>query len=273
MVTSTSCLTPGGLGGCDALSDEVAEAGVGGVLPDALALRERQRAEVEVLRSPAQRGRVERDHQRARVDGLGSLDQAVDERLVGAPVELHPSAALAHRRSTFLHRGAALVGEDVGDVHRCGRARDVQVAVRVEQRSCAHRCQQDRGAQPRAEEVDGEVTTGDPVGHPGHDGPAVERRTVVPHRAPLAGSTRDVGPPLGGAGPLRAPFELGEVGRHRWPSAEHPRAIDRALPFASESDGGSGGVVGHAKSFRRMSRTTLGEAADLPSRGVRRGLP
>ena len=45
-----------------------------------------------------ERGGVERDDQRPGADRLGPLDQAVDELLVGAPVELVPPRLVAHRR-------------------------------------------------------------------------------------------------------------------------------------------------------------------------------
>ena len=96
-------LRPAG-GGRDPLGDDLAEARVGGVLRDAEPLRERQRTEVEVLRAPAEQGGVEGDHERAGADRLGPLDQAVDEPLVGAPVELDPARRVAHRRGAVLHR-------------------------------------------------------------------------------------------------------------------------------------------------------------------------
>ena len=59
-VTSTSCLIPAALAAGDALADQLAKPRVGGVLRDPESLRERQRAQVEVLRPPAQHGGVER---------------------------------------------------------------------------------------------------------------------------------------------------------------------------------------------------------------------
>ena len=76
--------------GGDPLLDEPAEDRVGGVLRDALPARERQVAEVEVARPPAEVGRVEGDHDRLAAARLGPSDQARGQVVVAAPVELVP---------------------------------------------------------------------------------------------------------------------------------------------------------------------------------------
>ena len=226
-------LDPGGAGGRDPFAHQLTEPRVRGVLPDPHPLRERQRPEVEVLRAPAQRRGVQGDDQGACVDRLGAPDQAVDELLVGAPVELHPAGRVAHGSGALLHRVAALVGEHVGHPGGRGRARDVQVAVGVDQLAGADRSEQDRHLEAAAEQLDRQVAPGDAVRHPRHDRPPVEGGAVVAHRASLTGTARHVGPSLRRAGPARSALELGEVGRDGGPAAEHAGAVDGPLPLAS----------------------------------------
>ncbi len=151
--------------------------------------------------------------------------------LVDAPVELHPPVRRPHRLGELLHRGAALVGVDVGHAH-CGRCPgDVEVAVGVDHLAGADRGEQHRCLQLPPEQLDGEVALGDAVGHPRHDLPPVEGGPVVAHRLPLAGSPGDVRPADLGAGPARSALELLEVRRHGRTPAEHPGAVDLGLPL------------------------------------------
>ena len=114
----------------DAFADDLAEPRVGGVLRDAEALRERQRTEVEVLRAPAEHGRVERDDQCAGVDRLGPGDQAVDESSSVLQYSCTQRGGVPHRRGAVLHRVAALVRVDVRHADGRRRPRDLEVAVR-----------------------------------------------------------------------------------------------------------------------------------------------
>ena len=99
--------TGGGLAG------EAREHRVRRVLRDAQAAGERQVPEVEVARAPAEVGRVEGDHDRLAAARLGPPDEAGDEVVVTAPVELVPVA------------GTAQLGGDVLHGHRrLGAARD-----------------------------------------------------------------------------------------------------------------------------------------------------
>ena len=100
------------------LLDQPPEHRVGRVLRDALAERERQVAEVEVARPPAEHRGVEGDHERVAAGRLGPADQALDQLVGRRPVQLEPARGVAHRRGALLHRHRRLVGED----HRHARA-------------------------------------------------------------------------------------------------------------------------------------------------------
>ncbi len=88
----------------DALLDEAREDRIARVLRDALATHERQAADVQVGSAPAEHLRVERDHDRSRADRLRAADEALDELIVGAPVQLEPARSVAERIGDRLHR-------------------------------------------------------------------------------------------------------------------------------------------------------------------------
>ena len=94
------------------LGDDPPEHRVARVLRDPLAAQERQVGEVEVARAPAEHRRVERDHDRLAAARLGARDEALDEVVVGAPVELEPARRVAELARARLHRARRLVGED-----------------------------------------------------------------------------------------------------------------------------------------------------------------
>jgi hypothetical protein len=254
----------GGSRGGHPLGDDLAEARIGRVLPDAETLGERQGAERQVLRTPAEHGRVEGDDQRRGATGLGAPDEAVDQRLVGAPVELHPVRGAAHLGGALLHRSAALVGEDVRDARAGGRAGRVQVGVRVYQLPGADGCQEQRRREAGAEQVHRQVTGRSAVRHARHDRPAVERGAVVAHRASLAGASGDVSPALRRGDPLRDPLERGERRRHGRRRSQHAVAVDRALPLTARSGCCVRGrrLLGHVVPFARSIRTVVVRAYD-----------
>lgn len=78
----------------ETLSDDPEEAVVRRVLGDALSPGERQRAQVQVLRSPAQHGGVERDHECSRTAVLGACDEVVDQLFICRPVQLEPVSSI-----------------------------------------------------------------------------------------------------------------------------------------------------------------------------------
>ena len=225
-------------------------------VPNALATRERQRTEIQILRTPPQHGRVEGDDDGLRADRLGPVQQAVDEVLVRAPVQLEPARCVAHRGGAVLHRRAALVGEDVRHPRGRGGPRDRQVAVGGHQRARTDRCEQQRRRQRGVHHRGAEVAFGDAVRHARHDRPPVERAPVVAHRAALTGTSRDVRPGTLRTGPARGTFEIGEVRRDRGTAAQRAVAVDDPLTFPAGTCGGGGGDFGHGFSSRRARTST-----------------
>ena len=102
------------------------------VLGDPLSAEERQVREIEVANAPAEHRRVEREDDRTAPAPLSPRDEARDELVRRAPVELEPARCVAHGTCCFLHRARGLVREDERDALRggCARYGDVRLAVR-----------------------------------------------------------------------------------------------------------------------------------------------
>ena len=238
-----------GYGRSDTSSHHVDEAGIRGVLVDAHPLRERQRAQVQVLRPPAQHGGVERDHDGRRTALLGALQEAVHQLLVTRPVELVPAGRpgrhLVHRRGSALHRCAGLAGEDVRDTEFGGGPADVDVGLRKDQAARTHRGEQDRCRQLLSEQLRGHTPYRDVAQHPGDDRPAVEGAAVGPHGAAFTRSTGDIGPRLGGHLALGSAFQIVEVGGYLGLSPKDAVGVDLVLSSPAGKIGRRSLVAAH----------------------------
>ena len=89
-----------------ALRHQAAEHRVARVLRDALPAQEGEEGGLEVARAPADDRRVERQHDRLAAARLGARDEALDEVVRRAPVELEPARAVAQHLGALLHRDA-----------------------------------------------------------------------------------------------------------------------------------------------------------------------
>ena len=254
------------------------EHGITRVLGDALPLQERQRAEVEVADPPAEHRRVEREDDRGAAAALCPRDEALDELVRRAPVELEPARGVSHRAGGLLHRAGRLVGEDERDAFgRSGpRHRDVRIAVRHLQHADGA---QDEGArQRRSEDVDGRLSGRNVAKHSRDDSPALERGAVLAHRPFGPRAARDVCVALGGHALACCGFEpLDGDGDGRIRPACAPD-IDLELPLASDSDGHACTLTGSARESRhvelpggeaRARLVALGLPADRPRSGLR----
>ena len=220
--------------GRGALLDQPPEHRVGGVLRDALAERERQVAQVEVARPPAQHRRVEGDHERVAAGRLRPADQALDQLVGRRPVQLEPARRVAHRRGALLHRHRRLVGED----HRHARGDAAARATARSASSCTSssapdRREQQRGGQPSSEQLDRGVAAADVAQHPGDDGPPVERRPVGPLRDLVARAAGHVGVGARVQRLLRPRLQRPHGRRHARGVAVHARPVDLVLPTAT----------------------------------------
>ncbi len=213
----------------DALGDEPPEDGVRRVLGDALAAGERQVPEVEVAWTPAEVCRVERDDEGVAAARLGPRDEALDEVVVAAPVELVPVPRATQGAGDLLHRHRGLGAEDLGDALLAGAPRDGEVGLVVCHRQHADRCDEEGALVPAAEELDGRVALGRVDEHPWHDPPPGERRHVGLGARLGAGRACDVGESALGHDLAGRRLELRAVRGHCRSAAEGARPVDGGL--------------------------------------------
>ena len=147
------------------------------VLRDPLSAEERQVREIEVADAPAEHRRVEREDDRAAPAALSPRDEARDELVRRAPVELEPARCVAHGTRCFLHRARGLVGEDERDALRGGCARNGDVRVAVRHLQDADRTEDERARKRRAEQL-------------GRPAPAPRRRAASAARCASARTRR-----------------------------------------------------------------------------------
>ena len=214
------------------LVEQPLEDGIARVLGDPLAAQEREVGEVEVARAPAQHRGVEREDDRLAPAGLGAPDEALDQLVRGAPVELEPARRVAHRRRALLHRNRGLAREDHRHALGSGGARSEEVAAVARQLEHADRRQQERRRERAAEQLDAHVARRDVAEHARDDAPLVERLPVRPHRVLVAGAAGQIGEGLGRAGPCgHAPraqpgrWALRAAGRGRRSGIPPPAAL------------------------------------------------
>jgi hypothetical protein len=131
-----------------ALLGEADEDGVARILGDPTPECEGQECEVEIARPPAEERRVEGRHDRLAAARLGSPDEALDELVRGAPVELEPVRSIAERGGAAFHRNGRLVREDHRHALGAGGARDRQICVAVSELENADRGEQQRAVEP-----------------------------------------------------------------------------------------------------------------------------
>ena len=137
---------------------------------------------------------------RAERCGCSTRDEALDQLVRRAPVELEPARGVAHRPRGFLHGSRRLVGEDEGDALGRGRAGDGDVGVAVCHLEHADRAENERARQRRSQHLGRRLPDRDVAEHPRNDPPALERRAVLAHRLLGAGAARDVREALWGHG-------------------------------------------------------------------------
>ena len=179
-------------GGHQAAEDRVAR-----VLGDALAAQEREEGRLEVARAPADRRRVERQHDRLAAARLGAADEALDELVRGAPVELEPVRAVAERLGALLHRPRRLVGEDHRHAGAARGAGDRDVGLAMGELEHADGREQDGRVEAAAEQLDARVGALDAAQHPRDDPVAGEGGAVLAHGVLGAGAGLDVGEVVG----------------------------------------------------------------------------
>ncbi len=177
--------------------DESPEHRVARVLRDAHAPDEGQVGAVEVARAPAELLRVERDLEGVHADRLGACDQALDEFVVGTPVQLVPERATAALGRDALHGNGGLGGEHGRDAEARGRASDRQVGVVVDEFEHADRRSQQGSGVAVTEQLDAEVAIPDVAQHAGHDPPVVERAGIRLGGGLQPRGAVNVGPGLG----------------------------------------------------------------------------
>ena len=220
-----------------ALRHQAAEHRVARVLREPLAAQEREEGGLEVARAPADHRGVEREHDRLAAARFGARDEALDQVVRRAPVELEPARAVAQHLGALLHRPRRLVGEDHRHAGLARRARDRDVGLAVGELEHADRRQQERGVERAAEQLDRRVGLRGPAQHPRHDPVPREGGAVLAHRVLRAGAGLDVGEGVGGhrlAGRLLEP--LG-VERDARAASAHPAEVDGRLARASDHGG------------------------------------
>ena len=157
------------------LGDAPLEDGVGRVLGDPLAAGEGQVPEVEVAGTPAEVCRVERDDERLAAARLGPGDEARDEVVVAAPVELVPVARSRRSAVAISSIGTEAWVLMIWVTCCCARPTgDGEVGLVVRHRQHADRCDEQRALVPTAEELDAGVARGRVDEHAGHHLPPVE---------------------------------------------------------------------------------------------------
>jgi len=211
------------------LVEQSLEDGVARVLGDPLAAQEGEVCELEVARAPAEGRGVERDDDRLAPAGLGAADEALDEVVRHAPVELEPAGAVAQQLRDVLHRRRGLIGEDHRDTGRRRSRGDGPLRVAVSQLEHADRREQERVGDPAAEELDARVALGDVAQHARDDLPAAEGLAVRTHRLLEAGPGGDVCECLLAHRRLGAAFELGELHRDARSAAADAADVDLGL--------------------------------------------
>ena len=127
------------------------------VLRDPLAPEERQIGEVEIADPPAEHRRVEREHDRRAPAALRTRDEALDQLVRRAPVELEPARGVAHRPRGLLHGSRGLVREDERDALGRSRAGDGDVGIAVCHLEHADRAENERARHRRSEHLGGGV--------------------------------------------------------------------------------------------------------------------
>ena len=207
------------------------------VLGDSLAAQEGEEGGFEVARAPAHGRGVEREHDRLAAARLGAADEALDEVVRGAPVELEPMRAVAERLGALLHRARGLVGEDHRHAGLARGAGDRDVGLAVRELEHADRGEQERRVEAAAEQLDRRVGLRGAAQHPRHDPAAGEGGAVLAHRVLRAGARRDVRVVVGGHRLLRRLLQAVGVERHARAAPAHPAEVDGRLALASDHGG------------------------------------
>ena len=173
-----------------ALLDEPAEHRVARVLRDALAARERQVAEVEVARPPAEHRGVEGDDDRAR-----SRPPRPGRRGSRRARRTSTSTAGTSAGASPIAAAHSSIGSDawLENDHRHAQAAAARAtatsAPAVRQLQHPDRCEQQRCRQPAAEQLDRGVAAATPRSIRGTSRSSVERRAVGPRRCAAARRT------------------------------------------------------------------------------------
>ena len=163
-------------------------------------------------------------------------DEALDELVRRAPVELEPARRVAHRRGDLLHRRRRLVGEDHRDALGARRrAPTARSASRWASSSTPIGAEQQRRRDAAAEQLDRRVARGTSRSTRGHDPPGVERGAVGGHRRLAPGAAGHVG--VGGARHRAARLGLQARPRGGDPraTARDPVLVDRGLAGAANT--------------------------------------
>ena len=216
---------------------QAAEHRVARVLGDPLAAQEGQEGGLEVARAPAHDRRVERQHDRLAAARLGAADEALDELVRGAPVELEPARAVAQRLRALLHRPRRLVGEDHRHAGGAGGARDRDVGLAVRELEHAHRREQERRVEAAAEQLHARVGALDAAQHPRHDPVAREGGAVLAHGVLGPRARLDVGEGVGAHRLAGGGLEPLGVDRHARAPPADALEVDRRLSLPPDHGG------------------------------------
>ncbi len=155
------------------------------------------------------------------------MDQALDQLVGGAPVELEPAQAVAHRLGADLHRHRRLVGEDHRHALGRGGAGRRRVGVAVRHLEHADGGEHQRAGDAPPEQLDARVPAGDVAQHARHDPPALERVGVRALGGLVAGSGRDVRERLRGHRALGGLLELVDLDRDARAAPADATEVDR----------------------------------------------
>ena len=175
----------------------------------------------EVARAPPGNPGVEGDDDALEAGGFGPLHEAGGQLTILGRVQLEEAGGVTELRGDLFHRVGGQGGNDHGDPGGRGRARGGQIAVAVlgTDTDDADRSHEHRRRQGQPEHLHRQVAIGGTDEHARHQAPAVERLTVGPLRAFVAGATGDVGPDRRRHCPLGAGLQLREGHRQR---GRHP---------------------------------------------------
>ena len=170
----------------------LAEEGIAEELRQPFAAEEREVAVPEVAVAPAERERVERDHDRAVARRAGAVDEAAGQLAVAPPVELEPALRVAELHGDVLERGRGGAREDHRHAGRLRGARDAELGVGMHDREHADRGEQERRRRAQPEHLDREVALGVAGEHPRPQAAPLERLAVGPDRRLRARAAGDV---------------------------------------------------------------------------------